>query len=130
MDDDHTPATPGPPVSESLRDRILNTDDSASEIVEIPQWNANVEVRSMSGRERASILSKMRDRKGNMKVETLYPEIIVAGAYDPDTGEKLFGREDIDRLNNKLAGPLENLAQAVLRVSGLDDDAETAAEGN
>jgi len=110
----------------TLRERILAKDDSALEIVAVPEWDETVEVRSMTGKERSRVMKEyMVD--GELDMERLYPVLIIACTYDPDTGEQVFTPADTEALNKKNAGPLERVAQAALRVSGLAPGAVEAA---
>lgn len=111
----------------SLRDKILNADDMTSELVDIPAWDATVEVRSMDGRSRARLLKLAATESGDVDMEIIYPEMIILCAHDPATGERLFDEADRDALLAKAAGPVETLALAAMRVSGMSGDALDAA---
>ncbi|HVM20530.1 MAG TPA: hypothetical protein VM307_11260 [Egibacteraceae bacterium] len=119
-----------PSDAAGLRDLILSLDDAAEAPIYIAEWKVWLKVKSMTGLERARVLAKLQDRKGKVKQEALYPEIVAAGVYHPTTDERVFRREDAKALNGKLAGVLERLAIKIMKVSGLDDDAEDDAEGN
>lgn len=106
----------------SLRDRIISTDDIVSEMVEIPAWDVTVEVRSMSARARVRMMSRAAENDGELNMETLFPEIVVLCSYDPDTGERIFNDDDVSMLLDKSAGPIELLATAAMRVSGMTSD--------
>jgi hypothetical protein len=106
----------------SLRDRILAFVDIDKETVEVKQWgNAAVEIRSMSGRERAKMLADSVDDEGKVDFLKFYPRLIIHCAYDPDSGEKLFTDSDEESINDKNGGALEQLAQVALRLSGLSN---------
>lgn len=107
----------------SLRDKILNADDITSEIIDIPAWGVQVEVRSMDGRSRTRLLKMASDAEGNIDMEVVYPEMILLCAFDPETGERIFEESDRDAVLSKSAGPVELLALAAMRVSGMSSDA-------
>lgn len=107
----------------SLRDKILNADDITSEIIDIPAWEVQVEVRSMDGRSRTRLLKMASDAEGNIDMEVVYPEMILLCAFDPETGERIFKESDRDAVLSKSAGPVELLALAAMRVSGMSSDA-------
>lgn len=107
----------------SLRDKILNADDITSEIIDIPAWGVQVEVRSMDGRSRTRLLKMASDAEGNIDMEVVYPEMILLCAFDPETGERIFEETDRDAVLSKSAGPVELLALAAMRVSGMSSDA-------
>ena len=107
----------------SLRDKILNADDITSEIIDIPAWEVQVEVRSMDGRSRTRLLKMASDAEGNIDMEVVYPEMILLCTFDPETGERIFEESDRDAVLSKSAGPVELLALAAMRVSGMSSDA-------
>lgn len=110
-----------------LRDVILAADDIESEMVEVRQWNVKVEVRSLTARERARMLDAIASdnpEEFQLSVEKLYPDIVIKTCYDPETGERLFQDEDREELMNKSGAAVEKLAQAGIRLSGMDAGAE------
>lgn len=108
-----------------LRERILAMQDVDREVVDVPAWGVKLEVRSMTGRERAVMLEKFMDvSTGEMDVKNLYPSLIIACVFDPDTGEPVFTVNDHDALNEKNAAALEVLASAAMRLSGMSPAAQ------
>ena len=110
----------------NLRDIILSADDTTSEVVEVPQWgDVKIEVRGMTGRDRAAFLSSYTDPDtGRVNWSMLYPSLITASAFDPDTGERIFNDEDGDAINGKSGAALEKVAQVALRLSGMQQEDE------
>jgi hypothetical protein len=112
----------------SIRDRIRQARDERSELVEVEEWGETIEVRSMTGRERAYTLKKYLDADtGEVDYEALYPEVVIATAHDPQTGERIFGIEDVEWLKDKNAGALEKVGGVAMRLSGLDQAAKARA---
>lgn len=111
----------------SLRELIFAADDTESEIVTVPQWGVDIEVRSMTGKERAAFLESFTDEDGQVRWDALYPSLIIATSYDPETGEKVFHPDDHDALNSKSGAALEKVAQAGMRLSGMSEKAEESA---
>lgn len=108
--------------NQSLRELILSTEDIQSEVVTVPQWgNAKLEIRGMSGKERSRLMQICVDPKTQeIDFSRLYPLIIVATAFDPETGEKVFSSDDIDALNEKSGAALEYVGKVAARLSGMD----------
>jgi hypothetical protein len=106
--------------SGSIRDRIRSTADVRSEIVEVEQWGVKVEVRSMTGRERAAYLQAATDENGDPDFVAMFPAVVVATCFDPETGERVFQEGDESWLPDKAAAPLDQLARVGLRLSGID----------
>ena len=112
-----------------LKDRIKQIDDIQKIIETVPGWNEKVEIRTMTGLERSKVLDAAFIN-GKLSNEKLFPAIIVASCFDPETGEKLFDESDIAWLMQKNAGAIEFLAQRAIDVSGLSSAMEKQAEKN
>ena len=106
----------------SLREKILECKDIQSELLEVPQWGVTVEVRGMTGRQRAILLQNTMDKKGNMILQKLYPSLVIATSFDPETGEKIFMDGDFDAVSEKSGGALETIAQVAMKLSGLNPE--------
>lgn len=103
-----------------LREKILACKDLESELVEVPQWGVLVEVRGMSGRQRAILLQDTVDPRGKIDLQKLYPQLVLFSTFDPESGEPVFLPGDIDALAEKSGGALEAIAQVAMRLSGLN----------
>lgn len=110
----------------SLRDQILAKNDIPSESVEVPEWGLTVEVRGMTGSDRAAILEAAMTPDGGVNLQAFYPEVVIACTHDPETGERVFGPEDRDALMSKSGKALDRLATAGLRLSGMTEDEQKA----
>ena len=120
----------------NIKDKIKAAKDIQSEIINIKEWGTKIEVRSMTGAQRAKILNtdievdSKQPNPSRVMFEKLYPDIIIACAFDPKTGEAIFEDQDKDWLMEKNCGPIEHLALAGMRLSGLTADALGQAEKN
>jgi hypothetical protein len=117
-------------MSESLRDKILNAQDIKSEILNIPEWEVDILVKSMTGKKRALVMGEAMDKKGKMNFENMYADLAITSSYDPETLKLIFEPTDRNVLNEKNGGVLERIAQVVIRISGLDVDAVETATKN
>lgn len=115
------------PSDPNLREQIIKADDITSETVDVPEWNVKVEVRTLSGRDRAKMLKSHMDSEGVLDIEKLYPALLIAAVFDPDSGDKVFTEFDYDVLNNKSGAALERVAQVAIRLSGLGGEAVAEA---
>ena len=107
----------------SLKERIKAADDIQSEVVHVPEWDLDVEVRGMDGRGRAEYMATAYDDEGKpIHGETLVG-IVVATCYDPESGERLFDASDKEWLAGKSGAALNQLGLVGMRLSGI-----TAAE--
>ena len=117
-------------MSNLLRDKILAAEDIKSELVTVKEWDVTLEVRGLSGRQRADYLKEVIDSKGKMNFDKMYPALIIMSVFDPDTKEPVFKAGDLDALAGKSGAALEQLAQVAQRLSGLNPEALGEAEKN
>lgn len=119
----------GTPVS--LRDLILQKDDIETEIVPVPQWGVELEVRGLSGRARAAFMREFIQKDGELDYDRLYPALVINTVHDPATGERVFTDADYEAINAKSGAALETVAKVATRLSGLDEGAvDKAGKGS
>lgn len=111
----------------SLRDQILNTQDIPKESVTVPEWGVTIEMRGMTGAERTRIMDLAMDAGGELNLQSIYPEIVISTAFDPETGEKVFEPADRDALLSKSANALDRVALVGMRLSGFTQESADAA---
>lgn len=107
----------------SLRDRILAADDIGTELLEVPQWGVTIEVRTMSAGKRSRMLQTCSLGDGTVDLDQLYPMIIIACVFDPETGDQVFSEIDIAALKEKSASSIEFVAQKAMSMSGMSASA-------
>ena len=113
-----------------LRDQILNADDRKSEIVDVPEWGCELEVRSLTGAQRAAFMEAAFDLEtGQPDFARIYPTLIIQTCHDPETGEPVFEATDRDVLNTKSAAVTERLAKAAMELAGLSEPARLDVPG-
>lgn len=106
----------------SLRNRILEAKDIKEEVIEVPEWeNAKVQVRGLTGKQRAKLLNAVAGSTGKPDPEKLYPEIMVMCCFDPESREPIFTPADKEAINSKSGIVLERIAQMVMSLSGLTE---------
>jgi hypothetical protein len=106
----------------SLRERILGLDDITRELVDVPEWECKIEVRSMTARERSLMIANaVTSNEGVVRWADLYPAMVVACSFDPETGEQIFEPGDEEVLTQRNAAPVERLAMTAMRVSGMSN---------
>lgn len=110
-----------------LSERIFAIKDIETEDVPIPEWGGVVlRVQSMTGLERAGFLERFMGEGGELNIEGLYPSLIIATCFDPETGEQVFQPGQEAKLNGKNSAALERLGKVALKLSGITSAAETA----
>lgn len=107
----------------SLRDRILAADDISRESLEVPQWGVTLEIRTMTAVQRSGMLKASALEGGGVDIDRLYPMLIVACAFDPETGEPVFTSSDIGALQEKSSAAVELVAQHAMKMSGMNVNA-------
>lgn len=114
----------------ALREKILNSNDIKSEKLMIEEWEVEVEIKALTGKKRAAIMTTAIDSRGKMDFEKLYAELVISSTYDIESQELIFEPTDRDMLNEKSGGVLEKIAQVVIKLSGLKPDSVETAEKN
>lgn len=115
----------------SLRDRILQTKDIQSNVITVQQWGVDLDIRTMTARERSSLVASCTKPDGTVDMEKMYPLLLIAAVYDPETGEKVFSSDDVDALQDKSASAVEFVAQKVMEISGMNPKAvDEEGKGN
>ena len=101
----------------SLRDRILAANDIESKVFHVAQWDIDIELRTLSASDRAQLVSSCMSADGTVDIQKMYPSLVIACVYDPETG----GR----------ASAVEFVAQKAMEMSGMKPDAiDEEGKGN
>jgi len=112
----------------NLREKILAAQDIHSEMVEIPEWGVELLVKGMSAGNRLSLMQNAYDQTTQqINMAIVYPDVVVACAYDPESGEPIFTDADKADLMGKASAAIERLANVGLRLSGIGKDEQDAA---
>lgn len=113
---------PGGSLRDSIRAKINAVRPYKSKEVHVPEWDIDVEVRSLSlGARNEMMMSLMPEGSTKPDVKRMYPAIIVAATYTLD-GEKVFTSEDEGWLNSLDSGTTDLIAKPAMELSGLSDD--------
>ena len=112
----------------NLRETILAADDIPSQKVEIPEWGVELLVRGMSAGDRLDLMQNAFDQTTQqVNMAIVYPDVVVACAFDPKTGEAVFTEADKPELMKKASAAIERLASVGLQLSGIGKDEQDAA---
>jgi len=114
----------------NLRDKILNASDIKSEVITIEEWDVELKIKGLNGKERADFLSKVIDQKGSMDLEKATPMIVVLTAHDPETDEKVFTIKDLNEINKKASAALDKVSKKAFELSGLGEEAQKEAKND
>ena len=105
----------------NIRQAALNAKDVKTELVEIPEWGATVEVRGFTLGERLEFLQRVAPN-GEVNRDHYLPELVIASVFDPDTGQKVFEPADRDMLKTKSAAAVDRITSVANRLSGIGED--------
>lgn len=114
----------------SIRDQILNAVDVQSEIVHIPMWGVDLEVRGMAAAERIAMYDRIAEATQSgvaaASVSVMWPTLVIGCTFDPETGEQVFGPDDWTALAQKSGAAVDLIATTAMRLSGISEGAEDA----
>lgn len=111
----------------SLKDQILTSDDITTEHVDVPEWGVTVELRSLDVDSFTAIQRASTNHKGDADLRQVYLSMLVAGVYDPETGQPVFSDADKPALAQKSMKVTERLVSSLNRLSGMGDKADIPA---
>ena len=113
-----------------LRERILSCDDTQKELVTVPEWGVDLEVRSITGKQRNEVYEGTTNSQGKVDLTAVYANLLVASVYDPNTGNQVFNKKDKDKLMDKSGSAIERLLDVAQRLGGIGGKAIEEAEKN
>lgn len=106
----------------NLRDAIKAKCDLKESTIRIDEWETDLLVRELSIGERGKIMDLHISEDATNEDKVI--ATVIAGTYNFETGEKLFTAEDADWMVNKSSDALDKLYKAILKLSGVDVDAQ------
>lgn len=114
----------GGSVRLSVRDKIMAVSPYSAKTIHVDEWDADIEIRSLSLFERNDMLNKAKgdDGKADADISVIYPELIMRTAFDPATGEKVFAEDDAAFINSLPANLMDKLAIPAMQLSGMADN--------
>ena len=116
-----------------IKEEIFAADDLACEPYAIEEWGVTVKLQGFTAGQRAKLMHQVLAGNSDPALidwATVYPEIVIAGTYDPETGQPLFTKDDSDALNKKSGLVIERLAIQIMKLSGVDPEAVAELEKN
>jgi hypothetical protein len=102
-----------------------------SEVVAVPEWGGEVRVRVMTGTERDIFdLWAVEQREKPNGWQNMRARLCAMTIIDPDTGERMFGDNEIEALGRGNWLALERVYSVATRLNRLDKESVDAAEKN
>jgi hypothetical protein len=97
---------------------ILDTDDMKFEVIQVPEWNCSVRIRSMSGEERDAFESSIAGEGKKMNTQNIRAKLVMLTVVN-GKGERIFTREQIEALGKKSAAALNRVYEASAKLSAI-----------
>jgi len=113
-----------------LREKILACDDTLKQLVEIPEWGVELEVRSITGRQRNEVYEGATNSQGKVDLTMVYANLLMSAVFDPKTGKPVFRKGDGKELMGKVGSAIERLLEVAQRLGGIGGRAIEEAEKN
>lgn len=111
------------------REQILNSADSRIEQVDVPEWGGTCFIKVMSGVEREE-MEALSFEDGKPVSGRRFASILLAKTVCDESGELLFGADDIAALGKKNALVVERVAKEASLLNGLGKAAKEELEKN
>jgi hypothetical protein len=114
------------------RDAILAAKDTRTEVVAVPEWGGEVQVRGLTGRERDDFEASMMERRGRQTVANtanVRAKLVVRCCID-DSGERLFTDGDAVELGEKSGAAIDRVYEKAAKLSGMTDESVSEAAEN
>lgn len=106
------------------RESILASKDIKTQEVEVPEWNGNVLVKSLSGSERDAYEASIIDIKGKdvqMNRKNVRAKLLVQCIVDKDLNP-IFSAADVEILGKKSAAALDRVFTVAQKLSGISNN--------
>jgi len=114
-------------------DDILSTDDRPTKTSHIDAWDEDIIIRALSGFHRSQLEAlggKIRDGDVSKGIMWDYYSLCVIKSVVDSKGDLVFKKKDKQRLREKSAAAIEQIADEVLKLSGLNPEDIEDAAGN
>ena len=112
----------------SLKDKILAANDIPDEKLHVPEGKVDLLIKGMTAGERVKLMQSAYDAKTEqVNMSRVYPDVVVACSFDPETEEPVFDDADKEALMGKSSAAIEKIADVGLRLSGIGKEQQDAA---
>jgi len=113
----------------TIRDTILNVDDTVTEIVDVPEWGVKIEVHGLTVKEQQAFMKSVRKRTGTktdfeLDDDKFVIQLVIRTSYDPDSGVRVFEQADASMLAGKSGKAVSRLHTVAAKLSGFTDEDE------
>ena len=108
--------------------QIYNAKDHTSEVVEVPEWDGEVMVGTMSGFARDQFEASLVGKGGGQNLQNIRAKLAAATIVD-EAGNQMFSDSDVAKLGKKSAAALDRVFSVAQRLNRFSDaDVEDLAK--
>ena len=104
--------------------QILKADDLPTEVVDVPEWDGQVTVRTLTGTERDSFEESITKKKGDsveVNMVNLRAKLCALTLVD-GSGHRLFTNADVVELGKKNCAALDRIFTVAQKLNGFGKD--------
>jgi len=99
---------------------IFDSDDTVTKTINIPEWNGDVIISTMSGFARDRFESSVLGKNGGMNTANIRAKLVAASVVD-EKGKLMFTEEDIAKLGKKSCTALDRIFNEAQKLNALGD---------
>jgi len=103
------------------RNQILQVDDLKKELINVPEWNGQIYIRTLTGSERDAFEQSIIADKGKTNLANIRARLCALAICD-EKGKRLFEDKDIVTLGSKSAVALDCVFSAVQKLNGIGEE--------
>lgn len=113
----------------SIRELVAEADDIEVIQHEVPEWGVTLELRAFSLQARSAFLDAMGLGQHEDGVELegaigkMYPAMLIAACFDPETGAAAFTEADRPMLLSKNGKVVDRLGDVIMQMNGMTEGA-------
>jgi hypothetical protein len=111
------------------KEQILDAQDLAKELVNVPEWGGDVYVYTMTGEERDAWEVSIMDGKGKTSFLNIRAKLCARAIRD-ENGHRLFTDKEIDMLGRKSGQALDRIFDVAKKLNGIGKEEIKELEKN
>ncbi len=99
---------------------IFDSEDTTTKTINIPEWNGDVIIATMSGFARDRFESSVLGKNGGMNTANIRAKLVAASVVD-EKGKLMFTEDDIAKLGKKSCTALDRIFNEAQKLNALGD---------
>jgi len=102
------------------KQQILESVDTKTAVVDVPEWGGSVTIATMTGFARDRFEASVMGKNGGVNTSNLRAKLVAACVVD-EKGKLMFTEEDIIKLGNKSSTALDKIFEAAQKLNRIGD---------